>query len=183
MAISEAWTDPDTLEKAVGEIYRAEDVNAVLGNLLYLYAGPRVTLARETSFDVDDTTDVTIEFSTALVDTHSGWDSDSPAVYVVQVEGDYLFTPRLLWPDVAGGTFRRWRLLKNGDPAGGGRSGATRFAEHADSIVTALDVGDSISMDVRHDAGSTVTVPSESSPIWRSPLLIGRWMGPKETSF
>lgn len=182
MAITEAWTDPDTLEKAAGDVYRAADVNSVLGNLKFLHGGPRVTLVRNTSFDVDSATDTTIAWSSALVDSDSGWDSASPSVYVVQQAGVYMVSLRLLWPNSTAGDYRRWRLLRNGDPCAGNRIAATAFAEHGNSVFTSLSVGDSMSIDVRHDAGSTLTVTSESLPVWRSPIFMLQWIAPTDGS-
>lgn len=181
MPISEEWTDPDTLEQSLGEA-RFEDFNAVLGNQKYLYAGPRVTLVRNSPWVAETGADTLISWTSALVDNEGWWDPGSPTVAVVPRDGVYLVSMRLLWPNESGGSFRRWRLLRDGNPVGGGRVAVTNFAEHADTIQTAVRAGDALSVDMRHDAGSDLTVPHDQTPVWRSPILQAHWSAPLDGS-
>lgn len=178
MAIANEWTDPDTLEMSSGDTYRATNVNGILGNLGFLYSGPRVAVARESSLTVDSQSFTQITWDEVLVD-EGGWVDSSPtSTVVVPRDGMYMVTARLLWPDNPAGDFRAIRILRDGEPIAGQRFGACRFAEHDISTQTALTEGRAISVDVRHDAeDESLTVDSYATP-WRSPVLIVKWFAP-----
>lgn len=175
--ITNSWTDPDTLEVAADEIRRAADINAQLGNLKWLHARPRFTLAHSTDQTIAADSDVTLEFDTDIEDVGGWYDSGSPTVAVVPEDGVYLLVASTLWDGTGGGNQRKCRIARDGDLIRGDSAPAVSFAEHSLSIITAASEGEALSVVMYHDDSSTHDVLSDSSP-WRSPLFMGVWLSP-----
>lgn len=180
MAISEIWTPPDDLEWASDEYVTAAQLNAILGNLKWLYQGPLATLVRETDLEVGVDEDVTCEWSQALVDTEDGFDPDSPGVYVIQRDGTYDVSLAALWDQEPGGS-RRARLLRDGDRIRGDSREGVVHAEHSPLWTPSLKVGEAISVEFTHNDDQAHTVERWWQP-WRSPILKIRWTGPLDGS-
>lgn len=169
------WTNPRTW--SVGEKVRAAYLNAQLrDNLLFLYEGPQATLVRDTDLPVGVGEDVTCEFSNALVDTENGFDPNSPAVYVIQRDGNYEISLAALWDATAGG-HRRARLKRDGDVIRGATRDGVIHAEHAEVWTPSLKVGMAISLEFTHNDTQAHSVEHWFPP-WRSIILKILWQGP-----
>lgn len=176
MAITNAWTDPDTLEFGSTEA-RAADLNAVLGNQKWLHGRPRFTLAHSVDQSVAASSDVTLEFDTAIEDVGGWWDVGSPTVAVVPEDGVYLLVASILWDGSSGGNQRKCRIARDGNLIRGDSAPAVSFAEHSLSIITAASAGQALSVSMYHDDSSARDVLSDNAP-WRSPLFMGIWLQP-----
>lgn len=185
MAISEEWTDPDSLEISVGDLPRASWANALLGNILYNYGGPRVTVARNTDLPVDDGQFTTVPWETVLTETPDGawWDSGSPGALVVPRDGVYLVSVRLLWDSNSEGR-RDFRLLRDGDPVAGDKRPALQFVEIGSTLQVTLNQGQSLACEVRQTSGETHSLlaegPVATSTPYRSPIMQVRWDAPTD---
>lgn len=181
MAISNAWTDPDTLEFSATKA-RSADLNAMLGNQKYLHGRPRFTLAHPTSLTAPAGTDFTMTFDTEIEDVGGWYDPGAPALAVVPETGLYLITINILWDGVIGGTQRKVRLARDGDLVRGDSAPAVAFAEHSLTILSSMTAGQALSVQVYHDDSAVDhEVLSRSTPAWRSPLFMGVWMAPYST--
>ena len=184
MAISRAWTDPDTLEWAASDVVRAADLNALLGNTKWLRERPRFTLAHSADQTIAEGTDVTLTWDTEIGDVGGWYDSGSPTVVTVPETGVYILTANVLWDGTGGGNQRKVRFARDGDLMRGDSAPAVSFAEHSLTVQTALFAGQSLSVVVYHDDTSVDhDVLSRSSPTWRSPLFMGVWVSPADTEF
>lgn len=182
MAIIEAWTAPDTLEFGSNEYVTAAELNAILGNLAYLHAGPRVALKRDTDqTGIAAETHTAIEWSgvVASQDDWGMWDSGSPTVAVIQEAGVYLFSLNAVWDGPSAGPRRQARLLRDGDPIRDDVAPGVSYSAHGVTWMASAFANEAYSVDVRHnDTTQTRTIESRTSPQLRSPLLIIQWVAP-----
>lgn len=178
MAITNAWTDPDTLEFGSTEA-RAADLNAVLGNQKWLHGRPRFTLAHSADQPVESGKDVTLTWDTKIEDVGGWWDPGSPSVAVVPEDGVYLLAANLLWDGTAGGNQRKARFARNGALIRGTTAPGVSFAEQALFGISSLSAGQALSVSMYHnDPAADHSILRRSSPVWRSPLFFGVWLMP-----
>ena len=182
MAISRAWTDPDTLEWSASDVLRAADLNAMLGNQKWLHGRPRFTLVHSADQSGGATGDQTLTWDTEIEDVGGWYDAGSPTVVTVPETGRYSLKAHLLWDGTLGGTHRKARFAIDGNLARGTSAPGVGFAEHSLAAESSLSAGQTISVVVWHDDDDLDhDIINDSSPVWRSPIFMGTWLEPYST--
>lgn len=96
-----------------GTVVHATDLNALASNLTNLYnynqasftSQRPVVIAKQTTGQIITTTDTTVNFQTASVNTDNMWTASVPTQITVQHAGIYYVWCTVTWPLLATGTF------------------------------------------------------------------------------
>ena len=161
MAISNAWTDVDTLEVAASGLTRASTINGMLGNQLFLHEAPQVAVryTRDTG-TIQSAQDTILGWDEAPWDNFGMWDNSAQTQIVVPRSGLYLINLGVLYQQQTDPTddIRRTYLNVNGDRRRGDSNIAANPHESSTTWVTSLAEDDSLTLGVRQTSGEALTL-------------------------
>lgn len=147
----------------------------VLGTLAP--TGPAfVVVKRATSAQpIPDSTYTEVSFNTEQSDTAGMWDAGTPGRTTCLVPGIYALAGSVMWDNSTIGT-RTARLMLNGASALAFDKTEAFSTSHTNTVVSisALSLGDYISLDVLQNSGSALNVLNDSATFLRAV-----WIGPK----
>lgn len=154
------WVDPDDLV-AVAGLARSADFNTVLDNLKYLYDPPRCCVRLTGTQEVANASDHTIEWDEAVWDSHGDmWDAGAPSVVTITRAGIYAIQPATLWATSADAGKRAIFLQVSGTRRRGIQVPAVSPSELVLPVLTNLEDGDYIDVDVRQLSGGPLDLQS-----------------------
>lgn len=165
------WVDPRTW--VTGQKVRAAQLNEIRDALLYLHGAPRVTLVRDTDLAVPHNSATPVPFTDATVDVGDWWDAGSPEVAVVPETALYVVHFRGVWGPEDGGR-RQVRFLRDDAPFGGDQRAGVIHTEQVLTVVSALEEGRALSVDVRQTSGDPINLEARTGPARSAVLIVCR---------
>jgi hypothetical protein len=101
MAITEAWTDPDSLDRAAGDVLTETIYDGLVSNLAYIggQTATGVVASQRIGLPVDNSTGGTLTAGTLVY--ISGYDASTGAPQVTKADGDSHFAEYVLNADIA----------------------------------------------------------------------------------
>jgi len=101
MAVTEAWTDPDSLDRAAGDVLTEVIYDGLVSNLAYLggQTATGVVASKRIGLPVDNSTVGTLTAGTLVY--ISGYDASTSAPQITKADGDSHFAEYVLSADIA----------------------------------------------------------------------------------